>query len=234
MGHIYYDDFHQRIFGKEPMELEQKITHTRLAQASGFPPTQLWPELVLECARHYDSRIRIIVGPQGKVMENLTEESIAKVFNIASHHKLIEEINVRDFTKFYEEDSNRALQIMNNAWILKRKPHYSKLPKQLHMSDFKQEYNDIISLLGRVMGVEEVHIFQPWMFHPITQIVSNKHYHWVRTINNNIDAQLRSVQETNKLTMTSYLVYMLAQKNKYTSLSCKGALGQDRLWDVYA
>lgn len=139
-------------------------------------------------------------------MENLTEESIAKVFNIASHYKLIEEINIREAINFYDEDPNRDLEIMNNSWILKPKPHYLKLPKQLHRSDFKLEYHKIITLLGRVMGVEEAHIFETWIFYPITQIVANKHYHWVRIISNNLDAQLRGVKETNRFTMTSYLI----------------------------
>lgn len=56
-------------------------------------------------------------------MANLIEESIAKVFNISSHHKLIEEINIGVAIKFYEEDPNKDLEIMNNAWILKPKPH---------------------------------------------------------------------------------------------------------------
>lgn len=86
-----------------------------MAQVVGFPLTQLCLELVLECAKHYDSRTRIIIGPQGRVMVNLTKESIAKKFNIALHHHLIEEINIGEATKFYDEDHNRSLEIMNNS-----------------------------------------------------------------------------------------------------------------------
>lgn len=56
-------------------------------------------------------------------MENLTKESIAEFFNISPHHNLIKEINIGEAIKFYEEDPNRALEIVNNAWILKPKPH---------------------------------------------------------------------------------------------------------------
>lgn len=87
---IDYDDFQQRMYGNAPNQLAQIITHIGLAQEAGFPLTQLCLELVLECEKHYDFRTRIIIGPQGRVMQNITEESIAKVFDISSHHKLIE------------------------------------------------------------------------------------------------------------------------------------------------
>lgn len=74
---------------------------------------------------------------------------------------------------------------MNRDWIEKPKSHYSKFPKQLHRSDFKLEYNDIITLLGRVMGLDES-IFKEWRFYVISQIVNGVHYHWVGIISDNL------------------------------------------------
>jgi hypothetical protein len=85
MGHIEYEDFKRRIFWDAPTNLAQIITHIGLAQAIGFPPIFLCLDLIIECTIHYDSDKRIVVGPQGRVITNLTKEFIAGTFNIGFH-----------------------------------------------------------------------------------------------------------------------------------------------------
>lgn len=92
-------------------------------------------------------------------MDNLIEESIEDTFNIGSHQKLVR-INIKDVEDFYAKDLDKALAMMNNNWITKPNSHYSKFPKQLHRSDFKVEYNDMITLLGKIMWLEDVFIFK--------------------------------------------------------------------------
>lgn len=89
MGHVDYDDFKQRMFGDAQTPLPKVITHKGLAQVVGFPPSIQCHELVMECVRHYDSNKRVILGPQGRIMENITEEFIVGTFNIGSHQKLV-------------------------------------------------------------------------------------------------------------------------------------------------
>lgn len=108
----------------------------------------------------------MVVGPQGRILGNLTEDFIAKTFNIVSHHKLVK-INIEEAKDFYTKDPDKALAIINSNWIAKTKPHYSNFTKQLHRSDFKLEYNDMITLLGRIMGLKESFIFKNCMFYVI-------------------------------------------------------------------
>lgn len=65
--------------------------------------------------------------------------------------------------KSYDNDHNKALQIMNYSWMEKPKDHYSKIPKQLYKSDFKEEYNDMITILNRVVGLDKAYAFEDWM-----------------------------------------------------------------------
>lgn len=44
-------------------------------------------------------------------------------------------------------------------------------------------------------------------------------------MSDNLELQLRNVKDKKKFTMNSYLVYLLARKNKYKGLSYKGVLG---------
>jgi hypothetical protein len=68
MGHVDYEDFKKRMYGDAPIELERRLVKKRLAKEVGFPPSIWFPELIIECATHYDSDKRVIVVPQGKVM----------------------------------------------------------------------------------------------------------------------------------------------------------------------
>jgi hypothetical protein len=45
--------------------------------------------------------------------------------------------------------------------------------------------------------------------------------------------QLMNVKVSKKFNMTSYIVYLLAGKNKYRGLNCKGTLGKNIIFYVY-
>lgn len=198
------------MFGNAPSQLAQIITYTRLAQAVGFPPTLQYLDLVLECTKHYDSGKRVIFGPKGRIMANFTQESIVDIFNIGSHEKIVK-INTKEVEEFYVKDHDKALATMNSNWISKPKSHYLNFPNQLRRIDLKVEYNDMITLLGRIMGLEDAFIFKNQMFYNISKIVKGTNYHQVSMLSDKVDFQLRKLQEIKKLTMTSYLVYLLAR-----------------------
>jgi hypothetical protein len=52
-------------------------------------------------------------------------------------------------------------------------------------------------------------------------------------INENLDKKLKEIQETNNFSMTSYVVYMLAQSFKYRGLTCKGIVGENKFYECY-
>ena len=65
---------------------------------------------------------------------------------------------------------------------------------RLTRSDFKSEYGDLI-VLNRVMGTQQGMQFESWMYYFIYEIVNEKgKFGWARTISENLELQLRIVQ----------------------------------------
>lgn len=114
------------------------------------------------------------------------KEAIDEAFKFGSHHKLIKVI-LEIAKTLYHDDLGQALEKMNRSWIEKPMFHYSKLPKQLHKSDFKLEYSGVITLLIKVVGLENSFIFEDWVFYVISQNEKGVNYHWARMINDNLD-----------------------------------------------
>lgn len=120
----------------------------------------------------------------------MTKESLVEAFGIPAHNKLVK-FKIDTVKNFYIDNLEKALEMINVSWIDKPRSHYSKFPKLLYKSDFKVEYNGMIALLSRVMGLEKASIFEDWMFYVITQIEKSTNYLWVGLINDNLDRKLR-------------------------------------------
>ena len=62
----------------------------------------------------------------------------------------------------------------NDELLENKRSNFSKWPKTLHKSDFKQEINDLITLLSGFCGLTESDKFEPWMYKSIIRIFDNK------------------------------------------------------------
>lgn len=76
------------------------------------------------------------------------------------------------------------------------------------------------------------------MFYFIEEILEGKtKFHWEKVISDNMHQQLMEVKKTSLSFMTSYLVYLLAEKFPYKGLFCVKDLGtkqgQLKLYDCY-
>lgn len=67
-------------------------------------------------------------------------------------------------------------------------PLFSKIPKTLYMSDFKDEYGDMVSLLIKIINLEKATQFEDWMFYFIEEVSNGKNIHWEKILSENIDS----------------------------------------------
>ena len=84
--------------------------------------------------------------------------------------------------------------------------NFSRWPKTIHQSNFKQEYIDLIILLSRVCGLKDSTNFELWMYKFISLIIRTKQkIFWEEMINDIVCKQLSKVTSTSTFYMNSYM-----------------------------
>jgi len=237
LGKINMEEVRQNFHKPNPLDLIRRMLKNGIVQAACFPPTMLCPELMLECAKHYNHEKRCIMTREGKVLAYLRKEAIAKAFDIPSYKTTIF-CDKESALQLYLAGPEKCMEVINNNWLVQPMPHVSKVPKKLHKSDFHQEINYMVVFLNRIMGCPQSANFEPWMFFYIEEIISGKRMiDWAEMISSNIDDQLKGLQETKTFYMSSYVIYMLTRNERYLGLNCKGRVGngegQFKVYDCY-
>ena len=94
------------------------------------------------------------------------------------------------------------------------------------MADFKPEYGDLVVLLSRIMGLAQGMQFENWMYFFIDEIEKGKRgFDWAKIISENLELQLRTVQNQRQFYMGSYLFYLIARLYKSLGLKALGEVG---------
>lgn len=127
VSHWDYEDFKERMVAQNLPLLAKRMLESGLAHVVGFPSIVQCYELVLECARHYDSGTQRIVNPQGIVLANLNPISITQTFDMLDRSHVVE-ANMETAKRYHEEETVKSQQIIN-SWFEKKKSHFSKLLK---------------------------------------------------------------------------------------------------------
>ena len=84
---------------------------------------------------------------------------------------------------------------------------------RLTVADFKSEYDDLIVLLSQIMGLAQGMQFENWMYFLIDEIEKGKRrFDWARIISQNLELQLRTVQNQKQLYMGSYLFHLIKRR----------------------
>lgn len=131
---------------------KKHINKSSIVKAAGFPLAVQCNELIVECAKHYDPNRRMIVGPDRRELAYLSKYAINEAFQIPQLNHMI--TKSKDAAKVvYEDDPDGCEEIINKYWMVKSKARQSKLPNRLHKIDFKEEFRDLITFLGRVFGI---------------------------------------------------------------------------------
>jgi len=96
----------------------------------------------------------------------------------------------------------------------------------------------MVIILNQIMGQPTTSTFSPWMFKFILVVLKNKEMiDCAKLISDNLHERLTKVRETRRFYMTSYLVYVMARRAIYPSLTRVGttriALGQVKMYVLY-
>lgn len=77
-----YEEFKERMAAKDLPLMARRMKESGLSHIAGFPSIVQCYDIVLECARHYNQSTQRIIGPQGRVVENLNPVSIVQNFDM--------------------------------------------------------------------------------------------------------------------------------------------------------
>lgn len=213
--------------GHNPSPTTVKFVKSGIVAAAGFPLAIQCPDLILECAKHYNPERKTISTLDGRLLATLTLESIGEAFGIPSHHSMTYR-TISGAQELYDAGPARCADIINKQWLLKPRPHVSKMPKTLTIFEFKQKYVDLIKMLSRVMGCSHTVNFETWMFFYIGEIMNaNELIDWAKLINHYLHEQFKDLKErkSQSFFMSSYVIYMLARREGFDSLPAKGIMG---------
>lgn len=131
------------------------------------------------------------MAEDGNVLAYLAERATSKAFHLPEHRDMIYR-SLDGAKSIYEDDPNTCLSIINRDWLQKSRPRLDKIPNGPYRMDFQEEFKDLITLLGRVVGAPQAFCFDKWMFFFIQIIIQGKGMiNWARIISNCLHVHLR-------------------------------------------
>lgn len=102
---------------------------------------------MVECAKDYNPIETQVIGPNGRVLAYLLDESIAKTFHIPRYNSTVYKTK-KEMLAMYNNISESCVEIINNSCMLKPRRHHSKMPKKLVRTNFNEECGDLVILLN--------------------------------------------------------------------------------------
>ena len=113
--------------------------------------------------------------------------------------------------KSFQDNQEAYSTHLKKDWLHEGKKGVTK-SSRLTVADFKSEYGDLIVLLSRIMGLAQGMQFENWMYFFIDEIQKGKRrFDWARIISENLELQLRTVQNQKQFYMGSYLFYLIVR-----------------------
>lgn len=131
----------------KPSPIAKKIIDSGIIKAVGFPPVVRCHELMIECAKHYDSHSRTIVAKDGIALAYLSEGAIGEAFHLTKQRDMIYK-SLEGTKSIYKNDPDACLTFINRNWLLKSRPRLNKVPNVPHGVDFQEEFKDLITMLN--------------------------------------------------------------------------------------
>ncbi|XP_057820202.2 uncharacterized protein LOC131033077 [Cryptomeria japonica] len=226
VGNLNVKKFREAPYIGKPSLVAKKIIESGIIKAAGFPFAVRCHELMIECARHYDSNSRAIVAKAGTILAHLSEGAISEVFHLPEQRDMIYK-SLEGAKSIYKDDPDTCINFINKNWLLKSRSRLNKIPNMPHRIDFQEEFEDLITMLNQIVGASQAFFFDRWMFLFIQVIVQGKGmFNWARIISNNLDVQLKRLVPTKSFHMSSYVIYSLARCFEYAGLPHRGVVGR--------
>ena len=173
LGNVCLQDFWSSLVNEEKTPLARKILESGLARAGKHPISAQCPDLVLECVKDYHLNTREVISPKNKVIVHLDPASIAIVFIFPTRMQYAS-INLRTTKEYFTANQTQCLNTTARSWFSQPRRGKSQLGKSIHRSLLKEEVENMVTLLSRIVGLGDSHEFEDWMFIFINMIYEGK------------------------------------------------------------
>ncbi|KAH9302854.1 hypothetical protein KI387_014437, partial [Taxus chinensis] len=120
LGHIDMDDFWarpRRVTGNPWME---KLVGSGMHFSRGIPVSVVNNEFMMVVAHYYNKDIRCFENEKGEVIINLIAQHIKIMLSIPHHRHFVAVIQ-EDYTKAWEENEDKCMQLMNEVYLKNKK-----------------------------------------------------------------------------------------------------------------
>lgn len=160
--HVDMTDFLQRI--ETPVDHEMKhIKRSHIRLVSTFPMAAMELEFVLGCTKCLSPKSMTIEDVDGRVVISLNSEVIKQIFKVPHNAECVD-LTKQSSLEIWNEKKGDYKKYVNQYWLDTKRNNFSRWPKTVHRSNFKQEYKDLIILFRRVCGLKDSTNFEPWMY----------------------------------------------------------------------
>lgn len=208
-------DIIERAKNPQSGPIYQRLANSGLLEATAFPAAIPYPELILECANHYDPISRCIRKVSGEVIVKIGRVSVYSAFRIP-HKEPYEPWTFEEADRLYTQKKNSYDSKIAQSWLLKPAEGGSRLPKPLTIEHFMKKISDIVLLLNRVKGNEHAFHWESWMYFFIQKIVEGaKFIDWADLIAESLHMGLIVVNNCAPFFLSSYLIYILAASKEW-------------------
>lgn len=87
----------------------------------------------------------------------------------------------------FDMNPSKCRVLINEEWFKVRRAPSTRIGKKTYISEFNDEYRDMVTLLSRVMGFPHSNLFEEWMFYFTEQVFNGKaKFDWAQIISDNI------------------------------------------------
>ena len=196
----------------------QKLASSGFLEVVVFPLAIECPELVVECANHYDPNTRCIKEFSGEVLVRISETSVSSALRIP-HKEPYEPWTFEKPEHLYCDRKKNYDSVVAQTWLLRPAEGGSRFPKPLTIEHFIKEIVDIMLLLNRVKGNARAFLWESWMYLFIQKIVEGEKFiDWADLIAENLHRGLIIVISFSSFFLYSFLVYILAASKEWEGL----------------
>lgn len=192
-----------------------EILTSGLIEVVYFPSTLLSPKLIQFYIYHYDVRSKSILNKDGEPVLPISRETISSVL----HFAFVAFTPTQSLVK-YQEKPSKYHSILARKWMETNYGGGSRLPKIVTKDHMKPHIHDLMILLHRVKGLDDVFLFEEWMYRYVEIILKGKELlDWAKVIASSLRSHLKHAKESREnFYMASYLTYCIACVSNITSL----------------
>jgi len=123
-------------------------------------------------------------------------DMIERVFGLPTYAKY-DNVNMKTALDWYEKMPKTITDYINQHLLISQRKIPLKMAKVQHMSEFKEDGKDVITLLSRVFGFATAKEWYPWMCLFCAKIVDGKKIDWGTILIDIIHDQLVYVFKSN-------------------------------------